>query len=217
MMAAVVGATAVAAAVLLSVAPAAGASLTTVVQGDVIRLVSTEDAAAAVMVPGVPVDWDVEVSASRADGVIEVSLGGTATSDAFALTARECAAPWTDTGCAAGERMLGSAIAGAPLSLGRQSSAVQRWYRIEVILARWMPGASATLEFRASGMGSTGPDATLPPTGGLIAPLFLPALAAVGTGLLVAGVARRRQELRRQELRGQERYRGGPHGGERSR
>lgn len=193
----VVGGAGILVAVLLVVgvpaaAPAAqAATVTTIVQGRVIHLVSTLDPeAAAAMLPGVPVDWDVEVSASRADGVIDVSLGGTATPDAFALTARECATAWSDTGCAAGERMLGTAVAGQSLSLGPQSSAVQRWYRVEVVLARWVPGATATLEFRASGMGTSAPAGNLPSTGGTVAPLFLPALVAIGSGLLIAGVAR---------------------------
>ncbi|MDL9978992.1 hypothetical protein [Microbacterium candidum] len=187
-----VGAGILLAAALVAVAPAArAATVTTVVQGSVIRLVSTLDpTAATTMLPGVPVDWDIEVSASLADGVIDVALGGTATPDAFALTARECATAWTDTGCATGERMLGTAVAGEPLPLGRQSSAAQRWYRIEVVLARWVPGATATLEFRASGVGATAPAGTLPATGGGIAPLFVPALVAIGSGLLIAGIAR---------------------------
>lgn len=93
-----VAGTALAALLVLAGAPAHAASVTTVVQGDVVRIVSELDASASHMIVGVPATWDVQVSASRPDGVIAVSLTGTATPDAYAITVRRCAVAWTASG-----------------------------------------------------------------------------------------------------------------------
>jgi len=186
-------------AALLAVAPSAhAASVTTVVQGDVVRLVSRVDPVRAAAVPlGERVSWDVAVSASRADGAIDVSLDGTATPGAYTVTVRECAVEWEPGGCPTGERTLGSAPAGTALSLARQSSADERWYRIDVVLEQEIGGATAELTFRAAGAGVD--PAPLPPRGGLavtggdIVPLAGPAVAAIALGLAVAGFARWRR------------------------
>lgn len=185
---------------LLIAAQSANAeTVSTVVQGDVVRLVSTLDTAQAAATPlGVPVSWDVAVSASRADGIIDVSLDGVATPDAYALTVRECAVAWTTTGCASGERMLASGTAGTAFALARQSSEDERWYRIDVELQREIGGAQATLTLRAAGTGAdvrpAGPGGGgLAVTGGSVLPLAGPALGAIALGLLVAGIARWRR------------------------
>lgn len=193
-------AAAIAGLLLLAAAQSASAAtVSTVVQGDVVRLVSTLDPAQAAATPlGVPVSWDVAVSASRADGVIDVSLDGVATPDAYAVTVRECAVAWSATGCASGERMLGTGPAGTAFSLARQSAAEARWYRIDVELQREIGGATATLTLRAAGAGSD-PQPVVPgggglaATGGMILPVAGPALGAIALGLLVAGIARWRR------------------------
>lgn len=176
---------------------ARAATVSTVVQGDVVRLVSTLDADAAARMPlGVPVSWDVAVSAVRDDGVIDVGLTGVATPDAYTVTVRTCAVAWTAAGCTRGERSLGSAPAGTTLALARQASGDESWYRIDVVLEREIGGATATLVIGAAGRG-TAPGATapgmLPLTGEGVAPLLAPALGAIALGLLVAGVARWRR------------------------
>jgi hypothetical protein len=193
--AAIAAGSAAVAASLGSAAWAAGES--TVVQGPVLRIVSALDPAqAATMTEGVPVSWDLEVTAVRADGVIDLSLDATAPDDAFDVTVRACDTAWTDAGCPAGERMLASGAADTAFALARQSAAATGWYRVDVELAREAPGASATLVFGAVGTGADGPaptSGTLPATGLGSTPLVVPALGAIVLGLCVAGVARHRR------------------------
>lgn len=188
------GAGGLAALLLLGAAQSArAATVSTVVQGDVVRLVSTLDAEAAAHMPlGVPVSWDVAVSAVRDDGVIDVGLTGTATPDAYTVAVRTCAVAWTASGCARGERSLGTAPAGSTLALARQPSGEEQWYRIDVVLEREIGGATATLVFGAAGRGTTAPS-TLPVTGEGVLPLVAPALGAIALGLIVAGAARWRR------------------------
>ena len=176
----------------LAVASAASAATqTTVVQGEVIRLVSSLDtAAASAMTTGFPVSWDVAVSAARPDGVIDLRIDGAVPSDAFTVTVRSCAVEWTPTGCATGAQTLAAGTAAAPLPLPRRSADAPGWYRIDVALERAEPGATATLEFRAIGMGSDPAPSMLPVTGGVLAPLFVPAIGAILLGLAVAGISR---------------------------
>ena len=80
------------------------------------------------------------------------------------------------------------------------NASVQRWLLIAVTLtaANPIPGDSAQLRLQAWGAGgplATGPGAlasTGPSSGGWIPPMTL-AFVAIGLGLLIAGLARRRQ------------------------
>jgi hypothetical protein len=189
------GAVALAAAgVAASVGSVAQAAVqTTVVAGEVVRIESRLDTAqAAEMTEGVPVSWDLEVSATRPDGVIDLGLDATVPDDAFDVTVRSCEAAWTDAGCPTGERMLAAGPADTALAFARQSAADPGRYRVDVVLARAAPGATATLTFRAAGTGTAGPPSpsgTLPATGVGVAPLVLPAVLAIAVGLAIAGAA----------------------------
>ncbi|GAA2174300.1 hypothetical protein GCM10009846_19720 [Agrococcus versicolor] len=186
---------------LVAAAPANAAPSTEVIQGEVIRLESVQDAAAmATMDLGRPVAWDVGVTAARSDGTIELSLAVAATPNAYAATVRWCSAPWSETGCAAGATpVVEATLVDGAIELGAQSAAETRWYRIDVELIQRIGGATAAIDFRASGAGETvesGGEASLPTTGqdsGVVAAFGL-AIVAIATGIVVAAVARRARE-----------------------
>lgn len=101
------------AAVLLAVAvivtPGAAwaAPTTQVIQGSVLRLVSVADwAAAGSLLPGQPVQWDIEVSADAPDpGVIGISVSATGEAHLL-LDISTCAEAWTESGCPVGATAL---------------------------------------------------------------------------------------------------------------
>ena len=177
---------------------AAAAPATEIVQGQVLRLESVQDVEAMrTMEPGAPVAWDVGVSASEPDGSIDVALAVSTTLDAYRASISSCASAWTTEGCANGAQAIfdGELVDGVVL-LASQPAASPRWYRIEVELLAPIGGATADLVLSATGAGETvesGGDVTLPPTGQPIAIGAGLAITAVGAGVLLAALARRRR------------------------
>lgn len=88
---------------LLVAGPAWAAPTTQVVQGDVLRLVSTADwDAASRLLPGQPLQWDVTVSAAAPDpGTVTIGISATGSAD---LTADVllCMQEWDAGGCPGG-------------------------------------------------------------------------------------------------------------------
>lgn len=199
-LAAALVATGVAATGVVAPASAARPASTTVVEGEVVRLESVQDRAAmASMAVGVPVAWDIGVSADRDDGTIALALESSATPNAFRATVVACGA--SVAGCARGATLAAGEVRDGRIALGEQRAATAAWYRIEVVLLE-RAAATAALTFRAVGLGdevaSEGgaapgprPEAgALPQTGGAMPPWLL----AAGGALLLAGalaVARR--------------------------
>lgn len=173
----------------VAIAPhAAAASETQVVQGRILRLVSTADwSAAASLVPGQRIRWDVEVSADAPDpGTVSVGVSAHGGAD-LRLDARSCPDAWIGDSCPAGETLLRSgwepAATGQVWPLLSAPSTAVVHLRLDVALA---DDAAGTTELRvhADGVGDTvaaGPG--LAATGGGVqaAPLWL------GAGLLLAG------------------------------
>lgn len=93
--------------VLVGGSPAWAAPSTQVVQGEVLRLVSTADwDAASSLLPGQPVQWDVTVSALAPDpGTVEVGISA-AGDAALVVDALACAQPWHEGGCPDGASVL---------------------------------------------------------------------------------------------------------------
>ncbi|MGW9168089.1 hypothetical protein [Agromyces sp. NPDC055658] len=201
-------------AVFGSAAPArAGVGVTadeTVVQGEVIRLVSVGDAQAmASMAPGETVVWEVGVSAQAPErGTIAVTLSGTG-SPSLGLVGDVawCAERWTAAGCGAPTTVadgLELPVDGQRLPLLTMSSDDERWLRFEVRMApsAGPPAGLATLVVRATGSGdeaSIGPPGSgahdgLAGTGTVAAPVIaVVAALALGGAALLAGSRRRRR------------------------
>lgn len=209
-----------AAALLLawSTPAASAAPVETVIQGEVLQLVSVQDAQAmATMLPGEPVSWDVGVSSSEPFGTIDVALDVVAAAPgAYQAVVRVCDDRWSDTGCDSGEIVLhdGDLASGESIALARQDAAATAWYRVEVELLDFRGGATVDLQLTADGFGEVlgdggeagrpgvqpptdGTIPGLPQTGGRIAWFALLALVAVGTGVLVARLPARRAEANR--------------------
>ncbi|QCR19777.1 hypothetical protein [Agrococcus sp. SGAir0287] len=139
-----------------------------VVQGQVLRLESVQDVdAMRSMVVGVPVAWDVGVSASEPDGTIAIALQVAATDGAFRGDVRACPVAWSADGCAAQEMLFSGPLQDGTLALGTQAASQTRWYRVQVELVAESPGARSDLVVVASGSGETvaSDGATLPRTG----------------------------------------------------
>ncbi len=169
-----------------------------VVQGEVLRLESVQDATAmAAMSVGVPVTWDVGVSASEPDGTIAVGLRVATTDDAFRAVVRSCTLAWSGSSCTgAVETLYDSALDSGEVALATQRAADVRWYRIDVELVDDVPGARVDLVLVASGSGETiaSDGGTLPRTG-LASSGWLVATAAgaVAVGALALGASRSRR------------------------
>ena len=177
------------------------ASERTIVQGDVLRLESVQDAEAmAGMVPGVPVTWDVGVSASQPDGDITVQIEVDSTDDAFSATVAACNVAWDADGCATGAApTVRAPLVDGVIVLGEQPSGVSRWCRIAVVLDADQGAPAADLVFRATGLGddvASGGDVTLPQTGADVPGLGIGlSVMAVGGGIVIAALARRRGDV----------------------
>jgi hypothetical protein len=210
-----------AAALLLtwSASAASAAPVETVIEGEVLQLVSVQDAQAmAAMLPGEPVSWDVGVRSSEPAGTIDVSLDVVdAATGAYRAVVQSCDARWSPGGCATGAVTLLDEVLveGRSASLARQDAAATAWYRIEVELLAPRGGATVDLRLTADGFGEVlgdggeaetpggaqpgarPPDAVLPglpQTGARIAWFGLLALLAVGVGVLVARIPARVRE-----------------------
>ncbi|WP_139177772.1 hypothetical protein [Ruania alba] len=197
MIAAVLGAGVLSAGASEIWATASDAPVREVVTGQVLRLVSVQDPAAmGAMDPGEAVTWDVQVSANRPDGEIDLSLNGTGPDGVFQMQVAAC----TGEGAGCTEQLLAPTVVGAgTVEVGTQSAAEEVWYRITTELVAPDQGATTVLTFTADGHGedvSAGdpgaprgdPGLDLPPTG-VLAPVLALALTGV---LLLGGTALRR-------------------------
>ncbi|MFC7432601.1 MULTISPECIES: hypothetical protein [unclassified Agrococcus] len=209
-----------AAAVLLtwSASAASAAVEETVIEGEVLRLVSVQDAQAmAAMLPGEPVTWDVGVGSSEPAGTIDVSLDVVdAATGAYRAVVQVCDERWSASGCALGATPLldETLVEGERAQLARQDAAASAWYRIEVELLAPRGGATVDLRLTADGFGEVlgdggeagtpgaqpgtqppvGAIPGLPQTGGHVAWYGLLAVLAVAAGVLVARIPSRPRE-----------------------
>ncbi|UOQ87599.1 hypothetical protein MUN74_09720 [Agromyces endophyticus] len=183
----------VGAAVLAPASPARAAVEETVVQGEVLRLVSIGDPQAMTSLsPGGTAVWEVGVTADApTPGTISVTLSGTGSS-ALGLVGDVawCAEPWDATGCPAPTTVadaLALPVDGEQVPLLTMSSDDERWLRFAV---RMTPGAEpptglATLVVRATGSGD---DASIGPPGAEVPEGLGGTGVPAGPGLVVAAV-----------------------------
>lgn len=185
--------------------PAWAAPTTQVVQGDVIRLVSVADwEAAARLLPGEPVRWDVSVSADAPDPGT-VALAVSAQGDApLTVDVALCMSAWEATGCPGGATVLRTGWSiprdGGEIPLTEFSDVEVAHLRLAITLGAEDAGGRTDIRVHAQGAGES---AVIGPGGGLattglpsIAPWTLGAgglLVAIGT-LLVLARRRRRDE-----------------------
>lgn len=186
------GASAIIVGVLFSAGPAWAAPSTEVVQGEVLRLVSTADwDAASSLLPGQPVQWDVTVSAQAPDPGI-VAVGVSASGDApLVVDALGCAQEWDATGCVAGEITLRSDWVlprdGTEVELLEIADTETAHLRLVIALTGDDVGTTH-VRVHAQGAGESaviGPDGGLATTG--LSPL-VPWAAGVGAVLLAGGL-----------------------------
>lgn len=195
---------AVAAAVLLVPTAAWAVPTTQVIQGEVLRLVSVADwDAASRLLPGVPVRWDVEVSADAPDpGVVRigVSASGSAT---LLLDVSLCARAWDGADCPGGETALRTDWSiprdGTEVALAEIADTEVAHLRLAITLDPADAGGATDLRVHAQGAGEAavvGADGGLATTGPSVS---APWILGAGAMLLVSGgtialVHRRRAE-----------------------
>lgn len=179
---------------------ATAAPTTQVIQGSVLRLVSAADwDAAAGLLPGQPVRWDVTVSADAPDpGTVQIAIS--ATGDALLLVdASLCAEAWTDTGCPAGATPLRAAWSiprdGVEVRLAEMADTDVAHLRLAITLDPADAAGSTEVRVHASGAGETvvvAPDGGLATTGASPWPAWSVGAAAVLLGVVAVLVGRRR-------------------------
>lgn len=182
----------VAAGVLLAPAMASAAPTTQVLQGDVLRLVSVADwEAASSLRPGVPVQWDVAISAHAPEPGL-VSIGVSATGSApLLLDIALCASAWEADGCPDGATLLRRAWSiprdGAEVQLTDIADDETAHVRLAITLGPDDAGGSTEVQVHARGSGET---AVVGPGGGLATtgvPPTVPWAFGAGAALLLAG------------------------------
>ena len=162
--------------------PASAAPTTQVVQGDVLRLVSTADwERADGMLPGASMDWDVTVSADAADpGTVRIGVSAEGAA-ALALDARLCSGEWTRDGCSAELTDLRTDWAiprdGVEVPLLEMADTEVAHLRLTVSLANDLPGRT---DVRVHVQGA-GESAAIEPGGGVA--------GGVDGGLATTGMA----------------------------
>lgn len=162
-------------------APASAAPTTQVVQGDVLRLVSSADwERGEGMLPGETMDWDVTVSADAADPGT-VRIGASAEGAAMlALDVRLCSDEWTADGCSAELTELRTDWAiprdGVEVPLLEMADTEVAHLRLTVSLANDQPGRT-DVRVHAHGAGES---AAVEPGGGVA--------GAVDGGLATTGM-----------------------------
>lgn len=186
------------------------------ISGTAITLVSIGDRDAMhKMLPGVPVSWEIGITAHPAandPGTVDISLVGSgalvADPSGLWLSVDVCDVRWVGASCAAGATSLvaadaASTVLASPLDIGSMTTAQQRWVRVQVFVPSnpaTLPTGFGNLSVVASGVGTTviagasagavaytGVDITRPLQG---------AIAAITLGLALAfgaGVLRRRR------------------------
>ena len=184
----------VAAGALLVPTTASAAPTTQVIQGEVLRLVSVADwEAASHLLPGVPVQWDVEVSAEAPDpGVVRIGVSATG-SATLLLDVSLCARAWEATGCPGGATPLRTDWSiprdGTEVRLAEFADTETAHLRLAITLDPAEVDGSTDIRVHAEGAGETavvGPDGGLATTG--LAPVD-PWVWGGGALLVLAGVA----------------------------
>jgi len=177
-------------------AAAWAAPTTQVIQGSILRLVSVADwAAAASLLPGQPVQWDIAVSADAPDpGIVRIAVS--ATGDApLLLDVSTCGEAWTETGCPGGETALRTGWSiprdGVEVPLTQIPDTETAHVRLTIHLdPSGGSGAGSTdVRVHAQGAGETvfvGSDGGLATTG---LPLGVPWAVGTGAALVVWGAA----------------------------
>ena len=191
--------------------PAWAAPTTQIIQGSVLRLVSVADwEAAASLLPGQPVRWDVAISADAPDpGVVRIAVS--ATGDAHLLVdVAMCLQEWTATGCPGGETELRTGWSiprdGVEVPLATIPDTQTAHVRLAIVLDPADDSGSTDVVVHARGSGETasvgpGGGGTAPTgTGGLATtglPPGMPAAVAAGLALVVWGavLVRRRRGI----------------------
>lgn len=171
----------------------------TVVQGEVIRLVSIDQPQMSDLLPGASASWQVGVSAdAETPGTITVSLSSTGDAALdLRYAVRACAVRWVDGACPSAATLLTEQpvpLDGVARDILSMASDEQRW--VQVLVTRPLASDAAAagavdITLRALGVGddvSTGTGDGLAPTGSA-APWTLGAigalLLAVGAGVAV--------------------------------
>ncbi len=195
--------------VLATMGPASTAQaqpVTQVVTGEHLQLVSVTSSEMSAMGPGETAVWDVGVSVlTPGDAEVDVTLEVLdATPGAFEVTVSRCLQPWTGSGCPGGASDLAAAdlVAGARSAIDSTDAQAEPWYRVAVTFVGAELGSTTALRLLAVGAGESvsadggGPSAPgpLPGTGTTIWPGLMAAGTAVGVGILLADLARRRRQ-----------------------
>lgn len=198
-------------AVIVTPGAAWAAPTTQVIQGSVLRLVSVADwAAAGSLLPGQPVQWDIEVSADAPDpGVIRIAVSATGEAHLL-LDVSTCAEAWTESGCPVGATALRTRWDiprdGVEVPLLQVADTETTHLRLAIVLdPSGGSGAGSTdVRVHAQGAGETvvaGSDGALATTGLLSA---APWIVGAGAGLIGSGavlVLRRRRAASGQGVR----------------
>jgi hypothetical protein len=178
---------------LLGASPAAAAPTTQVVQGQVLRLVSTADwEVASSLVPGQRVQWDVAVSADAPDpGTVDIGISATGDAD-LAVDVAICLREWEPDGCPGGATVVRSAWDlprdGEEVHLADIADTEVAHVRLTIVLAGDDALGSTQVRVHAAGAGesaSVGPDGGLATTG--LSPV-VPWSFAAAAALIVLGV-----------------------------
>lgn len=216
----VTGGTTVLAAALFVFGPAPGAAhaadVETVVSSQYLQLTSISDPdQTSSLIRAVPVPWQVGVLATAPEpGVVHLGLAASGSMVApgdFTISVKACSLRWASGACPGSVSTwlpttdLAAVIA-APTAFGAREvgsmpTSVQRWLLMDVTMtaAAPVPGDGASVRLQAWGVGdpvSTGPGrlaSTGTDAGALLVPGLL-AFIAIGFGLGVAALARRREE-----------------------
>ena len=198
-------------AVIVTPGAAWAAPTTQVIQGSVLRLVSVADwAAAGSLLPGQPVQWDIEVSADAPDpGVIGIAVSATGEAHLL-LDISTCAEAWTESGCPVDATVLRTRWDiprdGVEVPLLQVADTETTHLRLAIVLdpAGGSGAGSTDVRVHAQGAGETvvaGSDGALATTG---LPSAAPWIVGAGAGLIGSGavlVLRRRGAASWQEVR----------------
>ncbi|WP_226531460.1 hypothetical protein [Microbacterium paraoxydans] len=161
--------TAIAAAAVVTPSAAWAAPTTQVIQGEVLRLVSVADwEAAAGLLPGAPVRWDVAVSAEAPDpGVVRIGVSATGTARLL-VDVSTCSRAWIDAGCPGVETVLHTDWPiprdGALVPLAEIADTETAHLRLSIALDPTDGSGSTDIRVIATGAGET---ADVGPGGGL--------------------------------------------------
>lgn len=168
------------------------APTTQVIQGDVLRLVSVADwAAASRLLPGEPVQWDVAVSADAPDpGTVRIAVS--ATGDApLTIDAALCMTEWQGVVCPDGATQLRADWSiprdGAEVALTEIADTEVAHIRLAITLDPEDDGGATDIRVHAQGAGESaviGPDGGLATTG--LSPI-VPLAFGAGALLIVTG------------------------------